>query len=96
MHITPSRFAFGFVTLMAATSAVPTATLAITVEVARRCDAATAKAFPPRVPGNPAAGSAAGSGSDQRAYYNKCVADAEASQGTSKTDGSSRPAASPK
>jgi hypothetical protein len=47
---------------------------AVTVEVAKKCDALTDKAFPPRVPGNPAAGSAKGSGADQQAYYKKCVA----------------------
>ena len=46
---------------------------AIDVEVARKCNALTAKAFPPRVVGNPAAGSAKGTGADQRAYYKKCV-----------------------
>ena len=44
------------------------------VSVARKCDALTAKAFPPRVIGNPAAGSAKGTGADERAYYKKCVA----------------------
>jgi hypothetical protein len=47
---------------------------AVTVEVAKKCDALTAKAFPPREPGNPAAGSAKGSGAAQQAYYKKCVA----------------------
>jgi len=47
---------------------------AITVELARKCDALTAKAFPPRVIGNPASGSAKGSGREERAYYRKCVA----------------------
>lgn len=46
---------------------------AVSVEVARKCNALTAKAFPPRVIGNPAAGSAKGTGVDQRAYYKKCV-----------------------
>ena len=46
---------------------------AISVELAKKCQALTAKAFPPRVPGNPAAGSAKGSGKDQDAYYKKCV-----------------------
>lgn len=44
------------------------------VEVAKKCDALTAKAFPPRVIGNPAAGSAKGTGADERAYYERCVA----------------------
>ena len=47
---------------------------AVSVEVARKCNALTAKAFPPRVVGNPAAGSAKGTGADERAYYKKCVA----------------------
>jgi hypothetical protein len=46
---------------------------AITVELAKKCEALTTKAFPPRVVGNPAAGSAKGSGKDERAYYQKCV-----------------------
>jgi hypothetical protein len=47
---------------------------AISVAVAKKCDALTAKAFPPRVIGNPAAGSAKGTGADERAYFKKCVA----------------------
>lgn len=46
---------------------------AITIEVAKKCEALTGKAFPPRVIGNPAAGSAKGSGKDAQAYFNKCV-----------------------
>ena len=46
---------------------------AITVELAKKCEALTAKAFPPRVIGNPAAGSAKGSGKDAQAYFNQCV-----------------------
>jgi len=48
--------------------------LAITAELAKKCGALTAKAFPPRVPGNPAAGSSKGSGRAERDYFNKCVA----------------------
>jgi hypothetical protein len=33
-----------------------------------------ARAFPPRVLGNPAAGSAKGSGPDQKIYFKRCVA----------------------
>jgi len=47
---------------------------AVTVEVARKCNALTAKAYPPRVIGNPAAGSANGTGPAERSYYQKCVA----------------------
>ena len=47
---------------------------AITADVARKCNALLVKEFPSREPGNPAAGSAKGSGRDQRAYFSKCVA----------------------
>jgi hypothetical protein len=47
---------------------------AISVELAKKCNALTAKAFPPREVGNPAAGSAKGTGADQRAYFKDCVA----------------------
>jgi hypothetical protein len=53
---------------------VPAAALAATVEVARTCQALTAKAYPPREIGNPAAGSAKGSGRVQQEYFRKCVA----------------------
>ena len=47
---------------------------AISAEVAKKCNALTDKQFPPREVGNPAAGSAAGTGRDQRLFFNKCVA----------------------
>jgi hypothetical protein len=47
---------------------------ATSVGVAKKCEALTAKAFPPRVIGNPAAGSAKGSGKDEQAYNKRCVA----------------------
>jgi hypothetical protein len=47
---------------------------AITVEVARKCDALLAKTFPSREPGNPAAGSAKGSGREEQTYFKRCVA----------------------
>lgn len=47
---------------------------AITADVARKCNSLLAKEFPPREPGNPAAGSTKGSSKDQRAYFSKCVA----------------------
>jgi len=46
---------------------------AISAELAKTCQALTAKAFPPRVIGNPASGSEKGSGQGQRAYYRKCL-----------------------
>jgi hypothetical protein len=58
---------------IAATFAVgPSA--AITADVARKCDALVAQRFPPRLPGNPAAGSAKGSAADQRTFFQRCVA----------------------
>jgi hypothetical protein len=47
---------------------------AVTAEVAKKCSALTAKAYPPRVVGNPAAGSAKGTAKSERDYFNKCVA----------------------
>jgi hypothetical protein len=46
---------------------------AITVELARKCNALVATVFPPRVPGNPAAGSEKGSGRQMQDYFKKCV-----------------------
>jgi hypothetical protein len=59
-----------FITVAPLTSSVE----AVSVSVARKCDALTAKAFPPRVIGNPAAGSTKGTGADERAFYKRCVA----------------------
>jgi hypothetical protein len=69
VSITRKAVGFAFVLTLAA----PATASAITVEVARACDAAVAKAFPPRQIGNPAAGSAKGTAKDQRAYFKKCV-----------------------
>jgi hypothetical protein len=46
---------------------------AVTAEVAKKCNALLTKKFPPRVVGNPAAGSAQGTGAAQREYFKKCV-----------------------
>ena len=43
---------------------------AVTAEVARKCAALTAKAYPPQVPGNPAAGLAKGTVQIKRDYFN--------------------------
>jgi hypothetical protein len=59
--------------LFVATALVPTGASAVTVEVAKKCNMLVAKEFPPREPGNPAAGSAKGTAQDQRAYFSKCV-----------------------
>ena len=63
-----------FVLICIAVASLPDSASAISVELAKKCDALTAKAFPPREIGNPAAGSAKGSGRAERAYYRKCVA----------------------
>jgi hypothetical protein len=47
---------------------------AVTAELAKKCSGLMAKAYPPRLPGNPAAGSEKGSGAEARAYYQKCLA----------------------
>lgn len=47
---------------------------AVTAELAKKCAALTAKAFPPRVIGNPASGSAQGSAREQQEYYQRCIA----------------------
>jgi hypothetical protein len=50
------------------------ASAAPSVEVAKKCAALTAQVFPPRVAGNPAAGSAKGTGQSEQSYFSKCVA----------------------
>src|SRR5262245_48493479 len=47
---------------------------AVTAEVARKCAALTAKAYPPQVTSNPAAGLAKGTAQVKRDYFSKCVA----------------------
>jgi len=71
------RFGCALTTIFWMTVALMTGALAVTVEVAKKCDALTAKAFPPRVVGNPAAGSTVGTAKLRRAYFLKCVADEE-------------------
>ncbi|PDT72863.1 hypothetical protein CO675_33795 [Bradyrhizobium sp. C9] len=53
--------------------ASPTETSAVSAEVARKCNALIAKNFPPRQPGNPAAGSAKGNGQAERDDFKRCV-----------------------
>jgi hypothetical protein len=69
-----SRKLMGAVLLFVVVGGGPTCALAATAEVAKKCETLTAKAFPPREIGNPAAGSAKGSAQTQRAYFSKCVA----------------------
>ena len=72
MQIRDLRTSAGLAAVL--TLAAPGTASAITVEVARACEAAVAKAFPPRQIGNPAAGSTKGTGKDQLEYFKKCVA----------------------
>jgi hypothetical protein len=72
---TKLKIATAFLALIMLACALPqTSALAITAEVAKKCSALTAKAYPPRVAGNPAAGIQNGSYQDFRNYFNKCVA----------------------
>jgi hypothetical protein len=48
--------------------------MAVTAELAKKCDALTDKAYPSRVPGNPAAGREHGTAKEVRDYFNKCLA----------------------
>jgi hypothetical protein len=48
--------------------------MAITAELAKKCGALADKAYPLRVPGNPAAGREHGTAKEARDYFNKCVA----------------------
>lgn len=67
-----SRIAM-FALPLAAVGLTSTEASAVSVEVAKKCNALLAKAFPPREPGNPAAGSLKGSAQEQREYFNKCL-----------------------
>jgi hypothetical protein len=68
------KLAVGAIALLMATATfLPTDARAITVDVAKKCNALMAKEFPPRSAGNPAAGSAKGNGQAARDYFKKCV-----------------------
>lgn len=62
------------VSILLAYSLTAHSALAITAEVAKKCGALTDKAYPLRVPGNPAAGRRQGTAQEIRNYFNKCVA----------------------
>jgi hypothetical protein len=74
--------------LLASFVLMPAGASAITVEVAKTCNALITKQFPPRQVGNPAAGSAKGTGQAERDFFKKCVANGgkmdAADQGSSK------------
>jgi hypothetical protein len=69
MRVLSTSILFGTVALVQ-----PTAAQAVTAEVAKACSALLEKAFPRLEPGNPAAGSSAGTPQDRRRYFEKCVA----------------------
>ena len=62
------------IAVLFATRLVPAGAVAITAEVAKKCDALVAWEFPLREPGNPAAGSAKGTAQSERDFFNQCVA----------------------
>jgi hypothetical protein len=62
------------VLICSALASMPHVASAVTVDVAKKCTALTTKAFPPRVIGNPGAGSAKGNGLAEQAYFKRCVA----------------------
>ena len=69
------RWKCAFAVLICITlGSTPNRAMAVTVEVAKKCIALTDAAYPPRVLGNPAAGSAKGTGRSQQDYFNKCLA----------------------
>jgi hypothetical protein len=73
----PSRTKFRSVLAAAigiAVGSMASSASAVTVEVAKKCEALMTGAFPPRIPGNPAAGSDKGTGADQQKYYENCLA----------------------
>ena len=70
-----TKFALGWAALICIAVASTTNNApAVTAEVAKKCSALTAKAFPPRVIGNPAAGSTKGTARDEQDYFKRCVA----------------------
>lgn len=75
MVFTSLKFVCAFLALICiALGSTPKRATAVTVEVAKKCEALTAKAYPPRVVGNPAAGNTKGTGRNQHDYFNKCLA----------------------
>jgi hypothetical protein len=66
------RIAF-VVIIWLAVALVPHSASAITAEVAKKCQTLLAKAYPPRVPGNPAAGFKHGTSREASEYFRKCV-----------------------
>lgn len=67
------KYGIASVLLSLALTAIAHGAFAVTAELAKKCQALSTKAFPPRVPGNPAAGLMHGSGKEASAYFKKCL-----------------------
>lgn len=68
-------YATRIIALICLTHALATrSALAITADVAKKCQGLTTEAYPLRVPGNPAAGRTNGTAEELRDYFKKCVA----------------------
>jgi hypothetical protein len=70
------KLSYGMALALVCLAHLPTtrSAIAFTAELARKCGALTDKAYPLRVPGNPAAGREHGTAKEVRDYFNKCVA----------------------
>lgn len=91
------RYATALVALICIVGGMMTSgSSALTVDVARKCQTLIAKAYPPLVPGNPAAGRKNGTAQVVRAYFNKCVANGGNIEEQAPQDGSKNDAQAPK
>ena len=77
MSTSPKSWFASIVLVTIAIGSMTISASAVTVEVARKCSALAAGAFPPRQIGNPAAGTLNGTAVDKQNYYQKCVSDNE-------------------
>jgi hypothetical protein len=74
MVITPNFGSARVALICIAVGTMTSSASAVTVDVAKKCAALVQHAYPPREIGNPAAGSAKGTGQAEQDYYRKCVA----------------------
>jgi hypothetical protein len=72
----PTKLSYKIALALVCPAHLPTtrSAMAITAELAKKRGALTDKAYPLRVPGNPAAGREHGTAKEARDYFNKCVA----------------------
>ncbi len=79
------KYGIAFVVLIwLAFPVITRSAFAVTAEVAKKCQILSAKAFPPRVPGNPAAGLLNGTGREASQYFRKCVENGGNMEGSDK------------